>query len=165
MDFSRLDARRLELVRKPVDLAAVVRGSVERIALQAPDRPFDLEVQADTPQADADPDRIAQVMENLLTNAIKYGSAETPIVVGIVREDHDIAVAVTNQGKALAPEELPRLFERFHRTAGARQGGAKGAGLGLYITRALVEAHGGRITAESTPAGRTTFRFTLPVAR
>ena len=165
MDFSRLDARRLELVRKPVDLAAVVRGSVERIAPQAPDRPFDLEVQADTPQADADPDRIAQVMENLLTNAIKYGSAETPIVVGIVRENHDIAVAVTNQGKALAPEELPRLFERFHRTAGARQGAAKGAGLGLYITRALVEAHGGRITAESTPAGRTTFRFTLPVAR
>jgi PAS domain S-box-containing protein len=165
MDFSRLDARRLELVRKPVDLAAVVRGSVERIAPQAPDRPFDLEVQADTPQADADPDRIAQVMENLLTNAIKYGSAETPIVVGIARENHDIAVAVTNQGKALAPEELPRLFERFHRTAGARQGAAKGAGLGLYITRALVEAHGGRITAESTPAGRTTFRFTLPVAR
>jgi len=165
MDFSRLDARRLELVRKPVDLEAVVRGSVERIAPQAPDRPFDLEVQGNTPQADADPDRIAQVMENLLTNAIKYGSAETPIVVGIAREDHNIAVAVTNQGKALAPEELPRLFERFHRTAGARQGPAKGAGLGLYITRALIEAHGGRITAESTPAGRTTFRFTLPVAR
>jgi PAS domain S-box-containing protein len=165
MDFSRLDARRLELVRKPVDLEAVVRGSVERIAPQAPDRPFDVEVQADTPQADADPDRIAQVMENLLTNAIKYGSAETPIVVGIARENHDIAVAVTNEGKALAPEELPRLFERFHRTAGARQGAAKGAGLGLYITRALVEAHGGRITAESSPSGRTTFRFTLPAAR
>jgi PAS domain S-box-containing protein len=165
MDFSRLDARRLELVRKPVDLEAVVRGSVERIAPQAPDRPFDVEVQANTPQADADPDRIAQVMENLLTNAIKYGSAETPIVVGIGCENHDIAVAVTNQGKALAPEELPRLFERFHRTAGARQGAAKGAGLGLYITRALVEAHGGRITAESSPTGRTTFRFTLPVAR
>jgi PAS domain S-box-containing protein len=165
MDFSRLDARRLELVRRPVDLAAVVRGSVERIAQQAPDRPFDVEVQPDTPRADADPDRIAQVMENLLTNAVKYGSAETPIVVGIAHENHDIAVAVTNQGKALAPEELPRLFERFHRTAGARQGAAKGAGLGLYITRALVEAHGGHITAESTPAGMTTFRFTLPAAR
>ncbi len=165
MDFSRLDARRLELVRKPVDLAAVVRGSVERMALQAPDRPFDVEVQADTPQADVDPDRIAQVMENLLTNAIKYGSADTPIVVDIARENQDIAIAVTNEGKALAPEELPRLFERFHRTAGARQGAAKGTGLGLYISRALVEAHGGRITAESTPAGRTTFRFTLPAAR
>ena len=135
------------------------------MALQAPDRPFDVEVQADTPQADVDPDRIAQVMENLLTNAIKYGSAATPIVVDIARQNQDIAVAVTNEGKALAPEELPRLFERFHRTAGARQGPAKGTGLGLYISRALVEAHGGRITAESTPAGRTTFRFTLPVAR
>ena len=165
MDFSRLDARRLELVRKPVDVATVVRGSVERMALQAPDWPFDVEVQADTPQADADPDRIAQVMENLLTNAIKYGRAETPIVVDIAHQNQDIAVAVTNEGKALAPDELPRLFERFHRTAGARQGAAKGAGLGLYISRALVEAHGGRITAESTPAGRTTFRFTLPAAR
>jgi signal transduction histidine kinase len=138
---------------------------VERMALQAPDRPFDVTAQDDAPKADADPDRIAQVMENLLTNAVKYGSSETPIVVGVTHENHDIAVAVTNQGKALAPEELPRLFERFHRTEGAKQGAAKGAGLGLYITRALVEAHGGHITAESTPTGRTTFRFTLPVAK
>ena len=164
MDFSRLDARRLELVRKPVDVTTVVLGSVERMALQAPDRPFDVNVQDNAPKADADPDRIAQVMENLLTNAIKYGTAETPIVVRITHENRHIAVAVTNQGKALTAEELPRLFERFHRTAGARQGDAKGVGLGLYISRALVEAHGGRITAESTPAGATTFRFTLPVA-
>ncbi len=75
-----------------------------------------------------------------------------------------IAVAVTNHGKPLTPDELPRLFERFHRTAGARQGPVKGAGLGLYITRALVEAHGGCITAESTATGLTTFRFTLPLA-
>jgi PAS domain S-box-containing protein len=165
MDFSSLDARRLELVRRPVDVTAVVRGSVELMALQAPDRPFDVTAPEEALKADADPDRIAQVMENLLTNAVKYGTSKSPIVVGITHEDHDIAVAVTNEGKALAPEELPRLFERFHRTEGAKQGAAKGAGLGLYITRALVEAHGGRITAESTPAGRTTFRFTLPVVK
>ncbi len=165
MDLSSLDARRLELVRKPVDVTALVRAAVERMALQAPDRPFDVTVQDDAPKADADADRIAQVMENLLTNAVKYGGSETPIVVGITYADHDIAVAVTNQGKPLAPEELPLLFERFHRTEGAKRGAAKGAGLGLYISRALVEAHGGHITAESTPAGKTTFRFTLPVAR
>ncbi len=164
MDFSRLDARRLELIRKPVDVTTVVLGSVERMALQAPDRPFDVRVDDGAPKADADPDRLAQVMENLLTNAIKYGAADTPIVVRITHENRHVAVAVTNQGKTLAADELPRLFERFHRTAGAKQGAAKGVGLGLYISRALVEAHGGRITAESTAAGMTTFRFTLPVA-
>jgi PAS domain S-box-containing protein len=163
MDFSRLDARRLELVRRPVDVTAVVQGSVERMALQAPDRPFQVQVDDRTPKADADPDRVAQVMENLLTNAIKYGTPETPIAVRITQENHHVAVAVTNQGKALPADELPRLFERFHRTAGAKQA-AQGVGLGLYISRALVEAHGGRITAESTPAGATTFRFTLPVS-
>ena len=164
MDFSRLDARRLELVRKPVDVTSVIQASVERVAVQAPDRPFDVRAQEGAPQADADPDRIAQVMENLLTNAIKYGTARTPIVVRITHENRHIAVAVSNQGKALEAEELPMLFERFHRTAGAKQGSATGVGLGLYISRALVEAHGGAIAAESTPAGTTTFRFTLPVA-
>jgi PAS domain S-box-containing protein len=164
MDFSRLDAHRLELVRKPVDVPTVVLASVERMALQAPDRPFDVKIEDNAPRADADPDRIAQVMENLLTNAIKYGNPETRIAVRVTHENRQVAVAVTNQGKALTAEELPRLFERFHRTVGARQGNAEGVGLGLYISRALVEAHGGRITAESTPAGATTFRFTLPVA-
>jgi signal transduction histidine kinase len=134
------------------------------MALEAPDRSFDVTVEGDLPEAYADPGRIAQVMENLLTNAVKYGRAATPIVVEVAHVNHDVAVAVTNTGEALPQEELPRLFERFHRTAGAKRGAAKGAGLGLYITRGLVEAHGGRITAESTPAGVTTFRFTLPVA-
>ena len=79
-------------------------------------------------------------------------------------EGGEIAVAVTNEGSPLAPEELSGLFERFQRTASAKLQGIQGIGLGLYITRSLVEAHGGRITAESTPAGRTTFRFTLPMA-
>jgi signal transduction histidine kinase len=162
MDFSRLDARRLGLVRRPVDVVAVVRGCAERMAVQEPSRSFDVSVQGDVRQVDADPDRVAQVMENLLTNAIKYGSKETPIAIAVVHSAHEVSVAVTNHGNALTAEELPRLFERFHRSAGAKEGPAKGAGLGLYITRALVEAHGGRITAESTPAGLTTFRFTLP---
>jgi len=71
---------------------------------------------------------------------------------------------VTNTGRALSVEELARIFERFHRTDSAKLEGIQGAGLGLYITRSLVEAHGGRIAAESTAEGVTTFRFTLPVA-
>jgi PAS domain S-box-containing protein len=162
MDLSRLDAHRLELVRRNVDLAALVRDSVERMALEAPDRSFDVRVEGNVPEAHADPDRVAQVMENLLTNAVKYGTDGTPITVAVERESREIAVAVTNDGKALAPEELSRLFQRFQRTASARLQGIRGTGLGLYITRSLVEAHGGRIAAQTSPPGRITFRFTLP---
>jgi PAS domain S-box-containing protein len=165
MDLSRLDAHRLELVRRNVDMPALVRDSVERIALEAPDRPFDVHVEGDVPEADADPDRVAQVMENLLTNAVKYGTNGTRISVSIEQVRCEIVVAVTNDGTALAPEELSRLFQRFQRTSSARLQGIKGTGVGLYITRSLVEAHGGHIAAETSPAGRITFRFTLPAAR
>jgi PAS domain S-box-containing protein len=165
MDLSRLDAHRLELVRQRVDVPTLVGAVVERVALQAPDRAFDVRTPGQVPDVDADPDRIAQVMENLLTNAVKYGKRGTTIVTSVSWEDGDVAVAVTNEGRPLTAEELSRIFERFHRTASAKLEGIQGVGLGLYIARSLVEAHGGRITAESTPAGVTTFRFTLPVAR
>jgi PAS domain S-box-containing protein len=165
MDLSRLDARRLELMRQNVDLPALVRASVERMALEAPGRPFDVRVQGEIPAADADPDRIAQVMENLLTNAVKYGTGGTPVVVAVEQAVSEIAVAVTNDGQELSPGELSRLFQRFQRAPSAKLKGIGGTGLGLYITRSLVEAHGGHIVAESTPPGRITFRFTLPTAR
>jgi len=165
MDLSRLDARRLELVRRNIDLPALVRDSVERMALEAPGRPFDVHIDGDVPEADADPDRVAQMMENLLTNAVKYGTDGTPITVAVERESSEIAIAVTNDGIGLAPEDLSQLFQRFQRAPSARLQGIKGTGLGLYITRSLVEAHGGRIAAETSPPGRITFRFTLPAAR
>ena len=164
MDLSRLDARRLELVRQRVGVPALVRACIERMALQAPDRAFDVRVEREVPDADADPDRVAQVMDNLLTNAVKYGKGPTPIIVSVSSDGGEVAVAVTSEGRPLTAEELSRLFERFHRSASAKREGIEGVGLGLYITRALVEAHGGRITAESTPAGVTTFRFRLPIA-
>jgi PAS domain S-box-containing protein len=165
MDLSRLDAHRLELVRQSVDVPALVSAVVERVALQAQGRAFDVSIPGPVPDVDADPDRIAQVMENLLTNAVKYGKGGTRIITSVSREDGEVAVAVTNEGRPLTAEELSRIFERFHRTASAKLEGIQGVGLGLYITRSLVEAHGGRITADSTPAGVTRFRFTLPVAR
>jgi PAS domain S-box-containing protein len=165
MDLSRLEARRLELVRQRVDVPALVRAAVERMELQTPNRPFEVRLEGDVPEAEADPDRIAQVTDNLLTNAVKYGKKGTPIVVSVSRGGGgDLAVAVTNTGRALTAEELAILFERFHRSDSAKLEGIEGTGLGLYITRSLVEAHGGRVTAESTPTGETTFRFTLPIA-
>jgi PAS domain S-box-containing protein len=164
MDLSRLDARRLELVRERVDVPALVRASVERVALETPDRRVEIHVTADVPEVDADPDRVTQVMENLLTNAVKYGEGGTPIVVAVVRDAEDVAVSVTNRGKPFAPDDLARLFQRFQRTDSAKLQRIKGSGLGLYITRSLVEAHGGRISVDSPSQGEITFRFTLPAA-
>jgi PAS domain S-box-containing protein len=162
LDLSQLEARRLVLTRQTVDLGVLVGKSVEMIAPQAEDRRFDVRVVGDTPLVVVDADRIVQVLENLLSNAIKYGATVTPIVVEIDATGADVCVSVTNEGAGIEPSDLPNLFNRFYRVEGGRR--AKGVGLGLYIARELVEAHGGSMTAESLPGGTTTFRFTLPRA-
>lgn len=162
MDLSRLEANRLELARQRVDVAALVRTVAAQARLQVADRPLDVRVHGTVSDVDADPDRITQVLENLLTNAVKYGDAGTPVAMNVESDGREVAVSVTNIGRGLTPAEIARMFERFHRTDSAKLQGIQGIGLGLYITRSLVEAHGGRITVESTSEGVTTFRFTLP---
>jgi PAS domain S-box-containing protein len=165
LDLSRLDARQLALSRVAVDVRHLVQAGVDRAAMGVSSRHFEVRASSELPEVDADPDRVAQVLDNLLTNALKYSDPGTPVVVEISPERDDVSVAVTNQGQGIAPLELPFLFRRFHRTDEARRSGVKGIGLGLYITRELVEAQGGHISVESTPGSTTTFRFTLPVHR
>ncbi|MBI4493372.1 MAG: sensor histidine kinase, partial [Chloroflexi bacterium] len=106
-----------------------------------------------------------QELGNLLSNAAKYGSPSTEIRVEVARRKAEVEVAVANQGPGIPPEDLPHLFTRFYRARQARAERAAGLGLGLYISKGLVEAHGGRLWAESTPGQTTTFRFTLPASR
>ena len=102
------------------------------------------------------------MLANLLSNASKYGEPGTDIVVDVAERADAVEIAVTNRGAGLGPEERARLFTRFYR---ARPGGAeRGLGLGLYISKGLVEAHGGRIWVESVPGATTSFHFTLPIA-
>ena len=164
LDLSRLEARRLVLSRRPTDLVALVKASVEPIALHAADRAFDVRVEGSIPVIEVDPDRIAQVVENLLTNAVKYGAPETPIVVTVGATKEHVAVAVTNEGAGIAPEDLARLFHRFARAEEGEHAAVKGVGLGLHIARELVRAHGGEITVDSVPGAATKFRFTIPIA-
>jgi PAS domain S-box-containing protein len=169
LDLSRLDASRLTVERRPLDLVACVREAVERVSLEATGRSFDLQVLGEIPSVEADADRLAQVMENLLTNAFKYGRAGAPVRVAVERVAggvdgvDGVAVSVENEGAGIAPKALERLFQRFERVGVATYKGVPGIGLGLQITRGLIEAHGGRITAASVPGGVTTFRFTLPL--
>lgn len=93
-----------------------------------------------------------------------YGYPDTEIYVTVERQGNEVIVSMTNRGDGISSEELPRLFDRFYRTQAARAGPVAGLGLGLYITKGLVEAHGGKIWAESVPGQTTTFRFTLPIS-
>ena len=112
----------------------------------------------DLPRAMADPLRIAQVLTNLLANAARHAPESTPIRITAARKGADLAVSVRDEGRGVAPEVLPRLFNKH-------QAGATGHGLGLAICKGLVEAHGGRIRADSAGAGRgTTVTFTIPAA-
>jgi signal transduction histidine kinase len=148
-----------------VDLLQLVSTSVELVAPEAPGRRFDVRAHGEVPPVRADADRIAQVVDNLLTNAIKYGETESTILVEVAVEaaKSRVAVAVTNQGIGITAEEMPQIFHRFKRTTSAKKSGAKGLGLGLYIVRELIEAHGGEVVASSTPGGSTRFVFTLPI--
>ncbi|MBI4494049.1 MAG: sensor histidine kinase [Chloroflexi bacterium] len=164
LDVSRLEAGRLTLERRPVDLVVLVREVVERTAVMVQGCPLRVEAAEDLPPVEVDPGRIEQVLGNLLSNAAKYGAPKTEIRVAVERRAEGVEVAVSNRGDGIAPEELPHLFTRFYRARQARAGTVHGLGLGLYISHGLVEAHGGRLWAESDPGQITTFRFVLPAA-
>jgi PAS domain S-box-containing protein len=166
LDISRIDAGRLEVRRQPVDVAAATRRHIDRMVASGHDtHRFDLRAAGDLPEVWADPDRLDQVLANLLENAVRHG--EGTVTVDIVASSEPsapgrpggrvVAVTVTDEGEGIAEEDMPRVFTRFWQ--GRRRGGT---GLGLYLVRGLVEAHGGRITVGRGPEGGAQFRFTLP---
>jgi signal transduction histidine kinase len=116
---------------------------------------------SDVPEVWGDRDRLLQVFENLIANAIKFTKAGGRITVGATSRDREVIFRVADTGSGIAPEDLPRVFDRFWQ---ATRTGRQGAGLGLPITKGIVEAHGGRIWVESTPSRGTIFFFTIPQA-
>ena len=110
----------------------------------------------------ADPDRLAQVLRNLVTNAVRHTSPDGHVEVSITSGDGTALFAVRDDGVGIEPEQLGRIFDRFHRTDEGRSRAEGGSGLGLAIAKAIVEAHGGSIAAESRPGAGATVRFTVP---
>jgi PAS domain S-box-containing protein len=163
LDSSRIETRRLTLERRDVNLATFVPGVVERSAAVTRNHTVTVTVRNAMPRMSADPGRIEQVLTNLLSNTAKYGNPRSDIEVSLEVEDDAVKVGVTNRGPGIRLEEIPTLFNRFIRTRSAQQRTREGLGLGLYIAKGLVEAHGGRIWVESTPGETTTFWFTLPL--
>ncbi len=163
LDMSLLEAHRLKLDRKWTDLHVMVRETAKQMSYLANAR-IDVHESGQPVSCLVDPMRIGQVLGNLISNAVKYGDPKTPVDLSVDRTDAEVKIAVTNRGPGIASDEMPRLFERFMRSNTARGSGVTGLGLGLYIARGIVEAHGGRIWADSAPGKATTFYITLPAA-
>lgn len=164
--LSQADAGELTLRKVPMDVGSFLEEVVEvhRSAAQERHLSLSLERPAALPLVMADRDRLAQVMGNLLSNALRYTPPEGRIVIRVTNRGRDVVIAVADTGPGVPPEELPHLFERFWRRDASRRRATGGSGLGLSIARHIVEAHGGHIWAEPTPGGGLTVAFALPTA-
>jgi signal transduction histidine kinase len=158
LDISRLETGRLNLRRQLVDLVALATTVVDKLKMEYETMTCALDFPADFPKVYADPDKVEQVLTNLVENAAKYASPEGINVVGRVG-DGVTSIAVSDRGEGIPSADLPRVFTKFFRRD---HGKPTGSGLGLWISRGLVEAHGGRLTAESKEGEGSTFTFTLP---
>lgn len=165
LDASRLQAGHLPIDRKPVHLPALLARAVDKAApaLEASGHPVTLAIPDGDLRVLADALRIEQVLDNLLENAARYSEADSPIEVDLVAEDGRVLVAVSNRGEPISEDELEHIFEPFYRGHHARERRVHGAGLGLAISRGIVEAHDGKLWAECHKDNTTSFFLTLPL--
>lgn len=158
LDFSRLEADRpLVIHPRETDVVAVVEHVV---GLFEHEREIVVGVERDLPPATVDPDRLEQVLANLLSNAVKFSQGSIRMVAR--RDDEQLLIDVVDEGPGIAESDLDGLFDKFHR--GRDTGSTRGSGLGLYISRAVMEAQGGRLEVRSQPGAGTRFRVLMPVA-
>lgn len=166
LDLSRLESGDVLLEREPVRLAPLVSEVVSEIEVARAGKGVKVEgdVPSDLPPVFADRERVHQVLFNLLDNAVRFTPPGGHVVVRATRHNGSCEVRVEDTGPGIAPEHLPRLFERFYRVDPGRSRDDGGTGIGLAIARSVVEAHGGRIRAESEVGKGSVFTFELPVA-
>jgi two-component system OmpR family sensor kinase len=167
-DLALADAGQLRLHLQPSDVAGILRATADSLGLAAEAQEVALSVhipdEAPLSAVQADPDRLAQVLRNLLVNALRHTPAGGTVTVTAAEKGGVLEVAVADTGEGIAAQDLPYVFDRFWRAERSRargEGVAGGSGLGLSVARSLVEAHGGRIWVESQVGQGTTFRFTL----
>lgn len=167
LDLSRLESGDMPLHRTAIRLEPLVVEVLSEIDVVRADRhvEVDSELPPDLPPALADRNRVHQVLFNLLDNAVRFTPEGGRVGVSASSHNGAVEVRVSDTGVGIPAEHLPRLFERFYRVDSARSREGGGTGIGLAIARSVIEAHGGRIWAESTPGRGSVFAFELPVAR
>ncbi len=165
LDLSRLESGDVPLAREPVRLGPLVAEVVSEIEVSRAGKDVTVngEVPPDLPPVFADRERVHQVLFNLLDNAVRFTPPGGHVAVTATRHNGNCEVRVEDTGSGIAAEHLPRLFERFYRVDSARSRDDGGTGIGLAIARSVVEAHGGRIRAESEVGKGSVFTFELPV--
>lgn len=164
LDVSRIEAGRLEIKRELVDVVNLAQEVVNTLRPRADDKGIILEALLPTsfPQIYADPDKITQVLANLVDNAIKFTDEGGRITIQAEEKNEHIEVSVTDTGRGIPPEELDEVFDKFKQVGRRAGGGPAGTGLGLSISKSIIEAHGGKIWAQSDLGKGSKFAFSLP---
>ena len=165
LDAGRIEAGTLSVIPEPLEVAGLVERARTTFLSSGGRQAMTIDLAPDLPRVMADGRRIVQVLGNLFANAARHSPESAPIHVAAVRQGIEVAISVSDEGRGIPPERLPHLFRKYHDAGRGGERGAAGFGLGLVISKGLVEAHGGRIRAESAGPGMgTKFAFTLPVA-
>lgn len=162
VEMGRLEAGMLVPDKLSVRLEEMAQDLMKRLGTPQDRSRLRLETVGSVPPVPADPDQIERVLINLIINALKYSPDDRPVSIRVRRVGGEVQISVADEGAGIPPDEVPRLFQRHYRTEAGRKAG--GLGLGLYISRLIVEAHGGRIWVESEPGKGSTFSFALPMA-
>jgi signal transduction histidine kinase len=174
LDLSKFEAGKMHLKYEPLAISEVIASIVKQSKHQFTKKQIHLNVDLDVDLSviNADRQKFSQVIMNILHNALKFVPSKGLVTITAKRasvvfvgygERDGIEILISNNGPTIPPQELPTLFERYKQTSSSTHAMEKGTGLGLAICRMIVEAHGGKISAESIPNGLTTFRFTLPL--
>ena len=164
LDLARLGAGSLRLTREPLHLPALAEQVARRVRAQAqlPSHPIEVHFPPRFPAVDGDSARIQQVLLNLIENACKYAPPHTPVVVDGRAEGAAVLISIRDHGPGLTQDQVSRVFDKFYRVDAGLTRETEGTGLGLALCRGVVEAHGGKITVESTPGNGCTFIVSLP---
>lgn len=162
LEASRIQAGGLKLEPTDVHLPRLVEKVVDGFRTQTQIHTFELDFPDDFPTVWGDPERLREVLSNLVSNAVKYSPDGGTIWTGGRVDGRGVTVYVADQGIGIPPEEQGRIFDRFHRVETGLHRRTEGTGLGLYLVKAIVEAHGGRVWVESAPGRGSIFMFTLP---
>ncbi|MDO8671041.1 MAG: PAS domain S-box protein [Dehalococcoidia bacterium] len=162
VESTRLESGQLRMNLGSVDIESFVTDYVDRTAGVLAVGRIKVEISPDSPRVLADPDRLERILTNLLTNALKFSAFDTEVLLKAEKKGREVRFSVIDQGLGIMPEDLHLMFERFYQPVTGRK--TEGLGLGLYITKMLVEAHGGSISVESRPGRGSVFSFTLPLA-
>ncbi|MGD9118982.1 MAG: ATP-binding protein, partial [Dehalococcoidia bacterium] len=163
LDTSRMEAGLLKLEKHSTNISRLVETVITEAKIRTNGHRITTRIAGDIPDILIDAKRIRQVLDNLINNAIKYSPRNTTVTVTVTKDEKEVLLSVTDRGAGIPPEELTNVFDRMYRIEQRLYSGVDGLGLGLYICRRLVEAHGGNIWVESTLGKGSTVCFSLPL--